>query len=132
MKATGTNTAAMTNEIATIAPLISFMASVVASKGDRCFSSIFTCTASMTTMASSTTIPMAMTKAKRDIKLSVMPKAFMTAKVPIKETGTARIGIMAERQSPKNMNTTNATKMKASNNVWATLSIDAFKNREMS
>ena len=38
-------------------------------------------------------------------------------KAPINEIGTAIIGINVERQSPKKMNTTNATNTKASPKV---------------
>ena len=102
----------ITNVTATMAPLISFIAFCVASKGSKPSWAIFTLTASITTMASSTTIPIAITKAKSDIMLSVIPKAFMTAKLPINETGTARHGMRAERQSPRNKNTTKPTSIK--------------------
>ena len=117
IKATGMNTDAITNVTATMAPLISFIAFCVASKGSKPSLAIFTLTASITTMASSTTIPIAITKAKSDIMLSVIPKAFMTAKLPINETGTARHGMRAERQSPRNNNTTKPTSIKASKSV---------------
>ncbi len=61
-----------------------------------------------------------------------MPKEFITTNAPTKETGTARMGINVERQSPKNINTTNATSMKASTSVCITFSIDASKNLETS
>ena len=56
----------------------------------------------------------------------------MTKKAPIKETGTAKIGIKVERQSPRKINTTKATYKKASLSVSITLSIDASKNLETS
>jgi len=71
----------------------------------------------MTTIALSTTIPIAITKAKSDIILSVMPKANITAKLPMSDTGTAKQGMIDERQSPKKINTTIATKRKASISV---------------
>ena len=56
----------------------------------------------------------------------------MTKNAPIKETGTAKIGINVERQSPRKINTTIATKIKASLKVSITCSIDASRNLETS
>ena len=41
----------------------------------------------------------------------------MNINAPINDTGTAMVGISVERQSPKNINTTNATNIKASRRV---------------
>ena len=41
----------------------------------------------------------------------------MKKKAPIKETGTARVGISVDRKSPRNMYTTSETSKKASNKV---------------
>jgi hypothetical protein len=46
-----------------------------------------------------------------------MPKSDRKKNVPTNETGTASVGISVERQSPKNKNTTKATKIKASKSV---------------
>ena len=132
MNATGINTEAITREMAIMAPLISFIAFSVASTGVSLLRDISTFTASITTIASSTTIPIAITRANNDIMLSVMLKTSIAMKLPNKDTGTAIIGITAERQSPKKTNTTRATSMKASNNVWTTLSILASRKRLMS
>ena len=126
------NTEAITKEIAIMAPLISFMAFSVASTGNSLLRDISTFTASMTTMASSTTIPIAITRAKSEIILSVMLNANIAMKLPKRDTGTAIIGITADLQSPKNMNTTMATSMKASNRVCITFSILASRKRLMS
>ena len=115
-----------------MAPVISDMASSVAAIGSKLFSSIFACTASTTTMALSTTIPIASTNANKVIKLSVMPKNCMKKKVPIKETGTAMAGIRVDLQSPKNINTTKLTSKKASIKVCITFSIEASKKLETS
>ena len=123
------NTEAITKEIAIIAPLISFMAFSVASTGESLLRDISTFTASITTIASSTTIPIAMTKAKRDIILSVMLNNIIAIKLPKSDIGTAIIGMIEARQSPKKMNTTIATKIKASNKVCITFSILASKKR---
>ena len=126
------NTEAITKEIAIMAPLISFMAFSVASTGNSLLRDISTFTASMTTMASSTTIPIAITRAKSEIILSVMLNANIAMKLPKRDTGTAIIGITADLQSPKNMNTTMATRMKASNSVCITFSILASRKRLIS
>ena len=118
--------------IAIIAPPISDIAFLVAFLAERCSSSILAWTASITTIASSTTTPIAITKAKSVIKLMVIPNNCIKAKVPINDTGTAIAGINVERQSPRNRNTTNPTKIKASTKVWITLSIEASKNLETS
>ena len=129
IKATGMNTDAITSEMAMIAPLISFMAFSVASTGESLLREISTFTASITTIASSTTIPIAMTKAKSEIMLSVMLNTSIAMKLPNNEIGMAKIGMTAARQSPRKMNTTMPTKTKASISVWITFSILASRNR---
>ena len=126
------NTEAITKDIAIMAPLISFMAFSVASTGNSLLRDISTFTASITTMASSTTIPIAITRAKSEIILSVMLNANIAMKLPKRDTGTAIIGMTADLQSPKNMNTTMATRMKASNSVCITFSILASRKRLIS
>ena len=126
------NTEAITKEIAIMAPLISFIAFSVASTGNSLLRDISTFTASITTMASSTTIPIAITRAKSEIILSVMLNANIAMKLPKRDTGTAIIGMTADLQSPKNMNTTMATRMKASNSVCITFSILASRKRLIS
>ena len=65
MKAVGINTAHRTSAMAIIGPVTSVIATRVASSGDKpC--SILRSTFSTTTMASSTTIPMARTKPNND------------------------------------------------------------------
>src|SRR5437773_4523641 len=49
---------------------------------------------SITTMASSTTKPVEMVSAIKDKLSTLYPSKYMTAKVPIKETGTATPGMM--------------------------------------
>ena len=55
--------------------------------------SILACTASTTTIASSTTIPMASTSAKSVSRLMENPKSMRKKNVPIMATGTAMAGI---------------------------------------
>ena len=100
--------------------------------GVRLSSSILTCTASTTTIALSTTIPIANTKAKSVIKLIDSPNNCITKKDPINETGTAIIGINVERQSPKNKKTTIPTRINASLSVCKTCSTEASRTLETS
>ena len=100
-----------------MAPLISCIAFLVACRGGKWSSSILACTASITTIASSTTTPIAKTSANKVTRFIVIPKNCMKAKVPISDTGTAIAGMIVERQSPKNKNTTKPTRIKASTKV---------------
>ena len=83
-------------------------------------------TASTTTIASSTTIPIARTRARSDTVLAEKPIANMTAKVPTRATGTAMIGINVARKFPRKMKTTMPTRTKASSSVICTLWIIAW------
>ncbi len=103
------------------------MALCVASLPDILEPSILPCTASTTTMASSTTIPMANTNAKSVRILMVNPNASKKKKVPTIATGTAIAGIMVERKSCKNKNTTINTNIKASINVDRTCAVLSSK-----
>ena len=80
---------------------------------------------STTTMASSTTMPMASTRPNSDRLFSEKPKAAITAKVPTSETGMARIGIIAARQLCRKTITTSTTSTMASNRVFSTSVIEA-------
>src|SRR5690606_3427253 len=119
----------ITRVIDIIAPVISSMAPCVASLADlELPSSILAWTASTTTMASSTTIPIANTKANKVNKLIEYPKTFKKKNVPIIATGTAMAGIKVDLKSCKNINTTINTSINASIKVLTTLSIEAVKN----
>ena len=96
MAATGTNTAIRASEVATIGPATSRMASIVASREFMPFS-IFAVTASTTTIASSTTIPIASTRPSRERVLMENPSSGKTAKAPIRDTGTVSVGISVAR-----------------------------------
>ena len=74
-KATGMNTAQSTRTIATTAPETSRIASMAASSGARWRSAIRRSTFSSTTMASSTTMPMASTIANSVSVLTENPNA---------------------------------------------------------
>ena len=121
MNATGTNTDSSTSVIARIGAVIWPMARLAASAGERLWSAaMLASTASTTTMASSTTMPIASTRARSDTMLSEKPRANMTAKVPISETGTAISGIRVARKLPRNRNTTITTSTNASSSVCST------------
>ena len=79
-------------------------------------------TFSTTTMASSTTMPMASTTASSEMVLAEKPITSRKAKVPTRATGTAIRGIRVARQLPRNRKTTRMTSTKASIRVWMTFS----------
>ncbi|MCY1297896.1 hypothetical protein D9M70_473500 [compost metagenome] len=85
-------------------------------------------TFSTTTIASSTTMPIASTRPKRLSALIEKPKTYITAKVPTIETGTATSGMIEARQVCRKMMTTSTTSAIASSRVWITDSIEARTN----
>ena len=99
MNDTGMNTSIMTRVIETSAPAISFIASMAARFEELYPSSSFACTASTTTMASSTTIAIASTSAERVSRLTENPNIYIRKNVPINATGIAIIGIRVDRKS---------------------------------
>ncbi len=68
-------------------------------------------------MASSTTSPMASTSPIRAMVLMEKPSRGNMAKVPMRETGTARAGIRVARHPWRKMNTTMITSTRASTRV---------------
>ena len=101
MKAMGTNTAHRVKAMAMIGPVTSRIAFRVASRGDRPFS-ILRSTFSTTTMASSTTMPIASTRPNSDKALMENPNMYIAAKVPTMEIGTASSGMIEARQVCRN------------------------------
>ena len=97
-KLTGTNTAQSTSDIAMRAPPMPLIAFLVASYGDRCSSSMILSTFSTTTMASSTTIPIARMRPSSVIMLRENPNASITPNVPTREIGTAMAGMTVALQ----------------------------------
>lgn len=81
-------------------------------------------TFSTTTMASSTTMPMASTRPNSDSALSENPSRCITAKVPISDTGTAASGMIEARQVCRNRITTSTTSTMASSRVCTTASME--------
>ena len=116
MNAVGTNTAQSTRAVATMGPVTSLIACLVASEVDNP-RAILRSTFSTTTMASSTTIPMASTRPKRERALMLKPRTSMTAKVPTRDTGTAARRIIEARQVCRKRMTTRTTSRMASRSV---------------
>ncbi len=105
----------------------SFIACRVAATGSSpC--SMWCITASTTTMASSTTMPMASTSPNIDSVLTEKPRSGKKMNVPMSETGTVSSGTNVARTFWRNMNTTSVTRMIASTNVlrisWMEASTD--------
>ena len=127
MNAVGTNTAHSTRAIAMIGPDTSSMARRVAAIGVSP-SAMCRSTFSTTTIASSTTMPMARTRPKSDSVFSEKPSQSRTANVPTSETGTATSGMIDARQVCRNVTTTSTTSSTAMNSVSTTALIDSRTN----
>ena len=127
MKAVGMNTAHNTRPTATTAPLTSSIALRVAACGSSP-SAILRSTFSTTTMASSTTMPMASTNPNTERLLSEKPIAAIAAKVPINDTGTASNGMMDARQLCRKITTTNDDQQQSASpsTVCSTIAGDRF------
>ena len=114
MKAVGTNTAHSTRAMASTGPATSSIARRVASRAvSPCAS--HRSTFSTTTIASSTTIPMASTSPNSERLCSEKPSSVITANVPTSDTGTAIIGTSVARHCCRKMSTTTNTSTTASN-----------------
>src|SRR6267142_6215564 len=100
--ATGTNTATSTSEVAITAPATSFIATDAALCGSVMPSTMCRSTFSITTMASSTTRPVASVIPKSVSVLMENPSSFTKMNVPISETGMVIAGMNVLRQSCKN------------------------------
>src|SRR3984893_18039018 len=131
MNTDGTNTAHSTTAIAISAEPTSSMLLRAASRGANP-AAMLRSTFSTTTMASSTTMPMAKTSPNNDRLFKLNPRAAMTANVPMSDTGTAIMGMMVARQFCRNTKTTIRTRMIASNSVLYTSWIDSLTNTVVS
>ena len=127
MNAQGTNTAQSTSATAITGPVTSSIALRVASRGSSPCSS-HRSTFSTTTMASSTTIPIARTRPNSEMLLSEKPRTLITAKVPMMATGTATSGMIAALQFWRKTITTIPTSTTASRRVRTTSSTDSRMN----
>ena len=117
MKPTGTNTALRMRPIATTGPETSSMALRVASFGViPC--SMWCMTASTTTIASSTTMPIASTRPRSESTLIEKPSSGKNMKAPMSETGTVTSGMKVARQFCRKTKTTRRTRNTASKSVW--------------
>ena len=125
-KAQGINTADKTKAMATTGPCTSSIATSVASTGPKPSFFIWDSTFSITTMASSTTRPIASTMANSVRVLMLNPSATKLAKVPIRDTGIASTGISVARQLCKKRNTMRITSIKASLKVLITSVTDSL------
>ncbi len=126
--ATGTNTATSTSDVAMTAPVTSPMASDAAKWESTCSSPICLWMFSITTIASSTTSPVASTMPNSVKVLMENPSNLINANVPIRETGIVTAGISVLRQSCRNRNITIITKMTASTSVFNTSLIESPTN----
>ena len=113
--------------MAMIGPLTSRIAWCAAASGaSPC--SILRSTFSTTTMASSTTMPIASTMANSVRVLIEKPSISSTAKLPTMDTGTASKGINEARQVCKNRITTSTTNATASSRVVITELMEVLTN----
>ncbi len=110
-----------------IGPDTSRIARYVASRG-LSPASMLRSTFSTTTIASSTTMPIASTRPNRLSALIEKPNTCITAKVPMIDTGTASSGMIDARHVCRNRITTSTTSSTASSKVVTTASIDARTN----
>ena len=83
-------------------------------------------TASTTTMASSTTMPIASTRPNIDSVLTENPRTGKKMNVPMRETGIVSSGMIVARMFCRKMKTTSVTSMSASTNVFMISWIDAW------
>ena len=131
MKATGMNTEESTRAMPTTGAETSSIALSVASLGE---SPWWMCdsTASTTTIASSTTRPIARISPKSERVLSENPSMGKTANVPTSETGTASSGMRVARQLWRKMKTTMITRTIASRSVFTISCIPSTMGRVVS
>ena len=113
-KAIGTNTAESTSAMPTSAPVIWLIDLRVAALGGSPSSLITRSTFSTTTIASSTSRPIASTMPNIVSVLMLKPNAASTPNVPSSTTGTAMVGISVARKFCRNRNITRKTSTIAS------------------
>src|SRR5690349_912527 len=109
-----------TRDVATTALATSAMAAEVAACGSVWSASMWRCAFSMTTMASSTTNPVARVIPNNVNELMEKPNILMNAKVPISDTGMVTAGIIVALQSSRNKKITTITIRIASSKVVTT------------
>ncbi|CAI2486628.1 Uncharacterised protein [Serratia ficaria] len=126
--AIGINTADSTMAMPTSAPCICPIDLRVASFGGSPSADMTRSTFSTTTMASSTSRPIASTMPNIVRVLIEKPQAANTAKVPSSTTGTAMVGISVARKFCRNRYITRNTRMMASNSVFTTSLMEILTN----
>ena len=119
------NTASSTSAVARIAPVSSFIAFEAAANG-LSPASIRASTASTTTIASSTTRPVARTTPSRVSSLIEKPKAFTKTIAPSKAIGRARAGTIVAFQSCRNRKMISSTSTTASRRASRAPKIEAL------
>src|SRR5260221_405456 len=124
--ATGTNTATSTNDVATTAPATSFIATDAALCGSVMPSAMCRSTFSITTIASSTTSPVASVMPNSVNVLMENPNALIKINVPTNDTGMVIAGMNVLRQSCKNKKMTIITSAIACSSVIITSRIDSL------
>ena len=107
--ATGTNTAPSTSAVAMTAPVTSPIAADAASPRGWCVSWMWRSMFSITTIASSTTSPVASVMPKSVSVLIEKPNSLTNANVPMSDTGIVIAGISVVRQFCRNRNMTTMT-----------------------
>src|SRR6266700_5437880 len=117
---TGTNTEISTSDVATTALETSAIAADVAACGLVWSASMCRWAFSMTTIASSTTSPVARVIPQRVSEFIEKSKSLMNPNVPISETGIVTAGIIVARQSSKKRKITMMTMRIASSSVVTT------------
>ena len=108
------------------APSTSRMASEAACLAVRPYSWMWRWMFSITTIASSTTMPVARTMPNSVSVLMEKPISLMNANVPTSETGIVIVGMIVLRQSCRNRNITSTTRPMASSRVMTTSRIESF------
>ncbi len=122
------NTASSTSELATTALVISRMAAEAPAYDSMRFSLTKRAMFSMTTIASSTTSPVASVNPKSVSVLMEKPSAFIRPNVPISETGIVIAGISVVRHDCRNRKTTATTSTIEIPSVLSTSRIDSETN----
>jgi len=77
-------------------------------------------------IASSTTSPIASTRASSVSRLIVYPKTNMMKKAPMSDSGMAIVGMTTERKEARKRKITSVTMTSASTSVWLTSRIELF------
>ena len=112
--------------------MISLIASRAPSSGGIPFSWMNRAMFSMTTIASSTTSPVASVSPNSVSVLIEKPNSFIRKNVPISETGIVSAGISVVRQSCRNRKITRITRPIAIRSVMTTSLIDSWTNSAVS